>query len=61
MPDSLVKSLRIDAELWAKVRARADLREITPNAWVVRCIRDTMKRLETAEAKPEIVSRLKKR
>lgn len=38
MTKTVVKSVRIDPELWAYVQGRALKREIKPNAWVVRMI-----------------------
>ena len=45
-PKTIVKSLRIQPELWLWVVSRAAERKIKPNAWLVRCIKDARKRLE---------------
>jgi hypothetical protein len=42
---AIVKSFRIDPELWLWVVGRAAERRITPSAWLVRCIEDARKRL----------------
>jgi hypothetical protein len=50
-PRTIVKSLRIEPELWLWVIGRAAERKIKPNAWLVRCIRDAKKRLEKEAGK----------
>lgn len=42
---TVVKSVRIRESLWAFVEARAELRGMKPNGWVVRCIEDAQRRL----------------
>lgn len=46
---TIVKSVRMPAELWAKVHERAKAKQITPNAWMVRMVKDAFKRLEEAK------------
>lgn len=43
MSDSIVKSVRMPATHWAFVLERAKVREITPNAWMVRMVEQQMK------------------
>ena len=45
---AIVKSFRVDPELWLWVVGRAAERQITASAWLVRCIKDARKRLEKA-------------
>ena len=41
------KSVRMTHELWEFVAARAKAKGINVNAWMVRCVEDAKKRLET--------------
>lgn len=43
---TLTKGLRVEPDIWLKVIDRAAAKKVTPNEWVVRCIKDAMKRLE---------------
>ena len=45
----VVKSLRIDPDLWIKVIERAAVRKITPNEWLVRCVKDGLRKAEEAK------------
>lgn len=46
--NEVTKLLRIESELWLWVVARAAERKVSPGAWLVRCIRDARKRIESA-------------
>lgn len=50
MASSIVKSVRISPELWAFVEERAAFKEISANAWLVRCVRDAKERMEKERA-----------
>lgn len=42
----VAKSIRFDPALWLWIVERAGQRDVTPNAWLVRCVVDAKKRLE---------------
>ncbi len=48
-PKTIVKSLRIEPELWLRVVNRAAVKEITPSAWLIRCIKDGLKKAGDAK------------
>lgn len=40
MAESVVRSLRMSPELWAFVIERAKAKDVSVNAWMVRCVED---------------------
>lgn len=49
MATSVVKSVRMNAELWAWLEKRAALKEVSPNGWLVLCVEAARKRVENGK------------